>query len=772
MHLTYKIPEILVVPVLGKILEKAFVRATTYTTKKGKIVKRKAYTDKRIAKEFKASDKIKRPWTKYKTYKEVKEKLHEEKEKLEDDLEEIRRHKKELAEAKEKKETHTKSGIHVKDEHHIDRHHENLKEKLEHVSNKMMLHERHVELGQEAREERAKKAREKRKAEKVEKVEKKEVPKEKTSDQYFKDYYAAKTKEEKVRIGKLAREQYMKENPKASMGDFLQASKEAREKYAEVPKEKPEVKTAEVKKPDLKNWKPKIKKGDNTTHYDYSDEPRGIISMPEFKSTGFVKFTKRDLETGMNAGPLQDAVNTFLKEKQEIISSVENEHKRSEEFAKKRDGSSTVYHYIEPKIDAGYQIIDGKAYLRLNATKYYGYYKKDDPLPKKLSSKKTTYIITPNKDKVKTGQSWRDEINVQKEVYTKYSSLSDEDRDLINKINSASSYHRHNFFQKAKYDPKTNTIYAELNFRANYDAPETKISANLNVPRFLHLLAYYNSTNTRGFSSGYVIPEKNLGGSVKEQIGIHREDNRAFGERISSSYYEAYLKGLETSFGEKNAKDTLKGEYGVRIKRQNGNKMDDEEVNMLRDALEHTYTSIGSPDLLKSFAEERNLKVSFSGNKKAFLTKADGLYVPTESTIVAGSGLRNVLPHEFAHFVDDVIGTKHGQEGNGRGYYASELTNTDIGQMTAEGRQSFIKGKRTTSAYWSRSCEVFARMIEQYAALNDGNKSYYSKEAYWSEENFNKLKPKIEKVLKTYLGKSFYSLFNKKLPSILLFKVA
>ena len=500
---------------------------------------------------------------------------------------------------------------------------------------------------------------------------------------------------------------------------------------------------------------------------DFSDEPAGEITIPEFKATGFTKFTKKDLEMGAISGPLQDAVNTFNREKQNIISESELAHQKAVD-AKRKEGKYSRpgrefddYHYTPPKIDAGYQIINGEPFLRLNVVKPIGRYRKDEPLPLKIRTKKKSYIIQPDGTKTETGQSWRDEIDVQKEVYTKNSKTSSADNKILETLQNSSSYSRHRFFQNAEYDPETNTIKSETSTKKLGGDPDTKISANLTVPRFLHLLAHYNSMQGGRFmGSGYVVPEKNLSGSVKDQIGIFREDTRAYGERISSSYYEAYLKGLETSFGEKNAKDTLKKDYGVKIKRQNGKEMTPDEVGMLKTVIDHTYNSMGNPKVLRKFAEERGLIISFTGDKNAFLRKAVGLYVPTENTIAAGPGMREVMPHEMTHFVDDVLGTMLGQEGKGRGYYASEMQNSDVGMITSEGRRSFTRDKRTRGAYWGRSCEVFARMVEQYSAINDGKgERYYPMAGYWTKENFEKLSPKILAVLKERLGKSFSSFF-------------
>ncbi len=162
-------------------------------------------------------------------------------------------------------------------------------------------------------------------------------------------------------------------------------------------------------------------------------------------------------------------------------------------------------------------------------------------------------------------------------------------------------------------------------------------------------------------------------------------------------------------------------------------------------------------------AKENKLKVSYSGEKMAFLTKYVGLYVPVESTVVIGKQMDQVLPHEFAHFMDDNLGD---QAKSGRGSYASEMQHTSVGKLTVLGRRTFSRDSKRTQkmdGYWNRSTEVFARMVEQYAAVNHyKDESYYGRDGYWTKEKFNQVKPEIEKVLTEKFGKSFMNLFSSK----------
>ena len=148
-------------------LEKAFIHATKRKLKSGKVVPVKAYTDKRIAKKIVAKDKIRIPSIKNKTHKEVKEKLHNERDTLKMKLDEVRKHKQDLIEAKEKGDTHTEKGISVEHDHHIHKHEKNLHEQLEHTNHRIMLHENRYELLRDKSRSAREKAKEKRKEKKT-----------------------------------------------------------------------------------------------------------------------------------------------------------------------------------------------------------------------------------------------------------------------------------------------------------------------------------------------------------------------------------------------------------------------------------------------------------------------------------------------------------------------------------------------------------------------------------------------------------------------------
>lgn len=505
-------------------------------------------------------------------------------------------------------------------------------------------------------------------------------------------------------------------------------------------------------------FKPKISK-DN--HHDYSNDDHNFI-LPDLSTKGFVKFTKLELK-GEGHETVKRAVKEFEELKKSLIKSEGLERGESEKFR------PSNY-----KIDGGYQIVSGRIFMRVSVSKDKYIYRKDKEEPSKRPQSRKSFIYSPD---VQIGSEgimelkggWKAEMEMQRTLYNQINHKSAQTSSLLSDIDSiGGSGKRHEFFQKAEYNENSGMIESKI------DDNKGKISAELPLGRFKMLLSFYNEGQRRGFSSGYVVPEKNLSRSVRDALEIHQADQDASRERISSTYYEAYLEGRETSFGVRNVENDILDSHGVLIKRQNGKELSSDDKEALKKVVGDTYAAIGNKETLSKMARDKKLKISFSGDKMAYLTKYAGLYVPSESTVVIGRQMTQVLPHEFAHFMDDHLGNS---EKSGRGSYASEMTHTSAGKATILGRRTFTKDSKRTQAtggYWNRSCEVFARMVEQYAAVNHYNdESYYGRDGYWTKEKYELIKPEIEKVLTEKFGKSFLTLFksqSESFPKLLLFK--
>ena len=73
------------------------------------------------------------------------------------------------------------------------------------------------------------------------------------------------------------------------------------------------------------------------------------------------------------------------------------------------------------------------------------------------------------------------------------------------------------------------------------------------------------------------------------------------------------------------------------------------------------------------------------------------------------------MAHEFAHFIDNYIG----ENINKTNKYACEKEGSTASKITKEFKKEFNK-QGADSAYWKRSCECFARSMEQYFAEKKG----------------------------------------------------
>lgn len=485
------------------------------------------------------------------------------------------------------------------------------------------------------------------------------------------------------------------------------------------------------------------------THHDYSEDDHSFL-LPDISTSGFTKFTKKEIE-----GEGHETVKRAVKELEDLKKTLIKSQRLERDMPK-------GYMPMKYKIDGGYQIVDGRIFMRVSVSKDKYMYKEEKGEPDKRPQSRQSFIYSPDVQLGKEGMvelkgGYKAEIEMQRTLYNQINHKSAKTNSLLSEVKRVGgTYSAHEFFQNAEYNENTGMIESKVS--GNNDQ---EVSASFPPARFKMMLSFYNAHDRGGlFSAGYVIPEKNLRRSVKDALEVFKADQDASRERISSTYYEAYLKGYETSFGTANVEDDILDSHGVLIKRQNGEELTDADRIKLEGVVDETFKAIGNKDLLSKMARANKLKVSYSGEKMAFLTKAMGLYVPTESTVVIGKQMDQVLPHEFAHFMDDHLGD---ESKKGRGSYASEMLHTSPGMATVAGRRTFTRNSKATKAmggYWNRSCEVFARMVEQYAAVEHyKNNSYFGRDGYWTEANYNSIKPEIEKVLTEKFGKSFMNLF-------------
>lgn len=189
-------------------------------------------------------------------------------------------------------------------------------------------------------------------------------------------------------------------------------------------------------------------------------------------------------------------------------------------------------------------------------------------------------------------------------------------------------------------------------------------------------------------------------------------------------YSDARKKGMETAFGDKNTDDTLKHEYGVLVKRQNGDRINPAEISDIEKALE-TITDRwfgGFNVILKSWTDNFGLKVSHTGNTLVYARKAVGVYVPSYRAVASSKKFGQIdfactLAHELAHFFDHQMGDLKGRR------YMSDNYESEAGKVAMVFRENMNGYGNIKSNYTNSTKECFARALEQYFAMEQfGNK--------------------------------------------------
>jgi len=212
----------------------------------------------------------------------------------------------------------------------------------------------------------------------------------------------------------------------------------------------------------------------------------------------------------------------------------------------------------------------------------------------------------------------------------------------------------------------------------------------------------------------------------------------------------SYFKGKETSYGDSNLNDSLYKSLGVKVKRQNGDDINKDEITQIKDSLENVYDIFGTK---KETSENFGLKISHSGDKKMHARKSVGLYIPSMhaigvSAITGAEGFGFTLAHEVAHFMDNQTGEK--ETGN-RGRYSSHVTGTEANIIATTFRKNMSTPQ--TSKYQKASHECFARSMEQYFAIKKGYEKDY--QANWNADgnhpNAEVFKEKIMPLIDQFL---------------------
>jgi hypothetical protein len=242
--------------------------------------------------------------------------------------------------------------------------------------------------------------------------------------------------------------------------------------------------------------------------------------------------------------------------------------------------------------------------------------------------------------------------------------------------------------------------------------------------------------------------------SIKEAWACYTEFRQKLRQKISDmlcqreDYESSYSKGQITSYGPSHTNDRLLNDYGVLVKRQNGGAISPREIEQIKSSLDRFYALMGN---FSSAARDYRLKISHAGEKNMFASRFVGIFALFHRAI--GVSFKEeetgpiILAHELAHFLDAQAG------GGTQHFFASDNASTPEYAVAGAFRSLMNKTPSVIkSAYYNRTCECFARAVEQYTAFHT-LKEYSDKistiPAYVPREDFIKtIQPLIEEYKK------------------------
>ena len=232
-------------------------------------------------------------------------------------------------------------------------------------------------------------------------------------------------------------------------------------------------------------------------------------------------------------------------------------------------------------------------------------------------------------------------------------------------------------------------------------------------------------------------------------------------------YIDSYSKGEETSYGNSLCFNNLYEAYGIRIKKQNGSTFSGGQIERIRDSVDKVWKYYGN---LKSLAADYGLKVSYADNcMQHARQKAIGLFTPYYNAIgvsffaedkqkkIGQNHLSDItLSHEVAHWLDAQKGRELHR------FFASDADGTlenkiatvfkdKIRKRERDNKNSAKIGKSDGTAlgeYWFRTCECFARALEQSYATEQGI-DLSEEHAYVQKAVFEKeIRPLVDELMK------------------------
>jgi len=205
--------------------------------------------------------------------------------------------------------------------------------------------------------------------------------------------------------------------------------------------------------------------------------------------------------------------------------------------------------------------------------------------------------------------------------------------------------------------------------------------------------------------------------SRNEIFQMHRECINNVNQKIldmelqKADFESSWTKGRDTSYGDSNLDLSLLDTHGVRVKRQNGDIITRKEIDEISEAITQVHRMYGD---VSQVARNFGLKVSHAGNMKMHASKASGIFTSYQNAIGIsfGNGMLQasiIACHEYTHFLDHLSGKER------HAWHASDIPGTLENEIAVAFREHM---NPVSGDYWNRTCECFARAMEEYAHIN------------------------------------------------------
>ena len=359
------------------------------------------------------------------------------------------------------------------------------------------------------------------------------------------------------------------------------------------------------------------------------------------------------------------------------------------------------------------------------------------------------------------------------------------------------------FFQKDRlydrlyYKMNLNTLTATIDYYLKYKREELKaknLNSKVSLPRGLHSISlsrYYDIVELLQFCDNYKNLDKKIFDTVlhrnseayrtQNQI-IFKEQYIPLLESIKDKkidlnyqkqdYIDAHAKGEDTSYSSQNAINNLYDKYGILIKKQNGKPLTSTEISKIDETVSNVWNHYGN---LTNNAKDFELVVSYADNCNQHARKAVGLFTPSYNAIGVSFFKENkaerlikpdcIFAHEVAHWVDSLKGKET------HNWFASDKDGT-LENKIAQNYKELVKKQNAAQKdgmgltkkekvnlgdYWYRTCECFARAMEQDYAIKHNIKII--EDGYLPEEIFKeKIQPLVQELLeenKKHFGLEF-----------------